>query len=79
VSDELQRLAIENALVRDANEARAVEQVIGIEGENEARTIALNNLLTELLSAERGAFDLSALAGKERKAERGLLSKVGFF
>jgi len=78
-SDELSRLAIENALGRDVNEATAVDRLQGITGENELRQIALNQALTELLTATRGEFDLSALAGKERKAERGLLSKIGFF
>lgn len=78
-SDELSRLAIENALRRDTNEATAVDRLQGITGENELRQIALNNALTELLTAQRGEFDLSALAGKERKAERGVLSKIGFF
>ena len=78
-SDELQRLAIENALGRDVNEAQAVDRLRQIGGEDEARTIAVNNLLTELLSAQRGEFDLSALTAKERKSERGLLSKIGFF
>lgn len=78
-SDELQRLAIENALGRDVNEAQAVDRLRLIGGEDEARTIAVNNALTELLSAERGPIDLSALAGFERKSERGLLSKIGFF
>lgn len=78
-SDELSRLAIENALGRDVNEATAVDRLQGITGENELRQIALNQALTELLTAQRGEFDLSALAGKERKAERGVLSKIGFF
>lgn len=78
-SDELSRLAIENALRRDVNEAQAVDRLQGITGENELRQIALNQALSELLTAQRGEFDLSALAGKERKAERGLLSKIGFF
>ncbi len=78
-SDELQRLAIENALGRDVNEAQAVDRLRQITGEDESRTIAINNLLTELLSAQRGEFDLSALTAKERKSERGLLSKIGFF
>lgn len=78
-SDELQRLAIEQALGRDVNEAQAVDRLRQITGEDESRTIAINNLLTELLTAQRGEFDLSALTAKERKSERGLLSKIGFF
>ena len=78
-SDELSRLAIENALRRDVNEAQAVDRLQGITGENELRQIALNQALSELLTAQRGEFDLSALAGKERKSERGFLSKIGFF
>lgn len=78
-SDELSRLSIENALRRDVNEAQAVDRLQGITGENELRQIALNQALSELLTAQRGEFDLSALAGKERKSERGLLSKIGFF
>jgi hypothetical protein len=79
VSDELQRLAIENALGRDVNEAQAIDRLRQIAGEDESRQIAINNLLSELLTAQRGEFDLSALTAKERKAERGLLSKIGFF
>ncbi len=78
-SDELARLAIENQLQRDANEASAIDRLTGITGENELRQIALNQAIQELLTAERGAFDLSALTGKERKADRGLLSRIGFF
>lgn len=78
-SDELSRLAIQNALQRDINEAAAIDRLQGITGETELRQIALNQALTDLLTAQRGEFDLSALAGKERKAERGLLSKIGFF
>lgn len=79
VSDELQRLAIENALGRDVNEAQAIDRLRQITGEDEARQIAVNNLITELLSAQRGEFDLSALTAKERKSEKGFLSKIGFF
>lgn len=78
-SDELSRFAIANALQRDANEAAAIDRLQGISGENELRQIALNQALTELLTAERGAFDLASLASKERQAERGFLSKIGFF
>ena len=79
MSDELQRLAIENALGRDVNEAQAIDRLRQITGEDEARQIAVNNLITELLSAQRGEFDLSALTAKERKSEKGFLSKIGFF
>lgn len=78
-SDELSRLAIENALRRDVNEGQAVDRLQGITGENELRQIALNQALSELLNVQRGEFDLSALAAKERKSKRGLLSKIGFF
>lgn len=79
VSDELQRLAIQNALQRDVNEGQAVDRLQGITGQNELRQIALNQALSELFTAQRGEFDLSGLAAKERKSERGLLSKIGFF
>ncbi len=79
VSDELQRLAIQNALQRDINEAQAVDRLQGITGQNELRQIALNQALSELFTATRGEFDLSGLVAKERKSERGLLSKIGFF
>lgn len=61
-SDELQRFAIQNALQRDVNEASAIDRLQGITGESELRQIALNQALSELLTAQRGQFDLSALA-----------------
>ncbi len=63
-SDELQRFAIQNALQRDINEASAIDRLQGITGENELRQIALNQAISELLTAERGQFDLSSLAAK---------------
>jgi len=78
-SDELSRLAIENALRRDVNEAQAVDRLQGITGENELRQIALNQAISELLTATRGQFDLSALVGQERKPDQGALSRIGFF
>jgi len=62
ISAELQRLAIDNALQQDANEAAAVDRLSGISSEEELRRIALTNALTELLTADRGEFDISGLA-----------------
>lgn len=78
-SDELSRLAIENALGRDVNEAQALDRLRGITGEDELRQIALNQAISELLTASRGQFDLSALAGGVRKPDQGALSRIGFF
>lgn len=62
VSSELQRLAIDNALGRDVNEAQAIDRLTGISGEEELRRIALAQALSDILLQERGQFDLSALA-----------------
>lgn len=79
VSEELMRLAIDNALQSDINEAQAIDRLAGLEGEDELRRIALGTSIADILREERGPIDLSGLVavGPKRELGRGgLLTEI---
>lgn len=75
-SEELQRLSIDNLLQSDRNEAEAIDRLSGIGQEEELRKIALAQQLSELLTAERGQFDLSSLFTLKPKTGSGLITNL---
>ncbi len=75
-SAELQQLSIDNLLQSDRNEAEGIDRLSGIGQEEELRRIALAQQLTELLTADRGQFDLSSLFNLKPETGSGLITNL---